>query len=244
MLKLGIPLIAIGFLVGCTTAKEDALMQSYQQKVDYHKQLQKTEKIQLFENNVTKAVLTATYLYTPNFKKFDQRDEQFIVGVHLEDESETYLNDIIEVFGIRDTDDIKKMRDKQKKKSETMPNSLYDDMMSLVDTSKNNDNLKTTNKKDKNKIVNKKKSNKNKNKVKQYGLILQGKNAIAIKSLNKNDKRLKDIAYVTDWGSYYLVTFEHTNSKRFSLVFKSEEYGQGTFSFAKVAKYIYTKKGF
>ena len=61
-----------------------------------------------------------------------------------------------------------------------------------------------------------------------------------IQELSKNDERLKDIAYVTDWGSYYLVTFEHTKSKRFSLVFKSEKYGNGTFSFAKVAKYIYT----
>ena len=235
MLKLGILIIAIGFLVGCTTSKEDALIQSYQQKVDYHKQLQKTEKIQLFENNVTKAVLTATYLYTPNFKKFDQRDEEFIVGVHLEDETEVDTKNIIEIFGIRDIDDIKEMRAKQKEESKVVPNSLYDDMMSIVDTSKNNDKLKTTNKKI---------TKKNKNNVKKYGLLLQGKNAIQIKELSKNDKRLKDIAYVTDWGSYYLVTFEHTNSKRFSLLFNSEQYGKGTFSFAKVAKYIYTKKGF
>jgi hypothetical protein len=243
VLKLGILLIAIGFLVGCTTSKEDALIQSYQQKVDYHKQLQKTEKIQLFENNVTKAVLTATYLYTPNFKKHDQRDEQFIVGVHLEDETvieREEIIEIIEIFGIRDTDDIKKMRDKQEKESKVVPNSLYDDMMSLIDT---NNTLKTTNKK-KTKKTKKTTNKKTKNKVKKYGLMLQGKNAIQIKALSKNDERLKDIAYVTDWGSYYLVTFEHTNSKRFSLVFESEKYGKGTFSFAKVAKYIYTKKGF
>jgi len=240
VLKLGILLIAIGFFVGCTTSKEDALIQSYQEKVNYHKQLQKTEKIQLFENNVTKAVLTATYLYTPNFEKFDQRDEQFIVGVHLEDETVIDMQNIIEIFAIRDIDDIKKMRDKQKEESKVVPNSLYDDMMSLVDNSNSNDTLKTTNNKQKNKTTNKK----NKNKVKKYGLILQGKNAIQIKALSKNDKRLKDIAYVTDWGSYYLVTFEHTNSKRFSLVFNSEQYGKGKFSFAKVAKYIYTKKGF
>jgi len=239
VLKLGILLIAIGFLVGCTTSKEAALIQSYQKKVDYHKQLQKTEKIQLFENNVTKAVLTATYLYTPNFKKFDQRDEEFIIGVHLEEETEIDMKDIIEIFGIRDTVNIKKMRDEQERESEIVPNSLYDDMMSLVDTSKNN-NSKITNKKHKNKTTKKK----NKNKVKKYGLMLQGKNAIQIKALSKNDKRLKNIAYVTEWGSYYLVTFEHTNSKRFSLVFESEKYGKGTFSFAKVAKYIYTKKGF
>jgi len=240
VLKLGISLIAIGFFVGCTTSREDALMQSYQKKVDYHKQLQKTEKIQLFENNVTKAVLTATYLYTPNFKKKDIRDEAFIIGVHLEDETEVEIKDIIEIFGIRDVDDIKRMRDRQKEESEIVSNSLYSDMMSLLDTNNSNDSSKITTKKQKNK----KNNSKNKSKVEKYGLILQGKNAIDIKVLSKNDKRLKDIAYVTDWGSYYLVTFEHTDSKRFSLVFKSEKYGNGTFSFAKVAKYIYTKKGF
>ena len=240
MLKSGILLIAIGFLVGCTTSKEDALMQSYQEKVDYHKQLQKTEKIQLFENNVTKVVLTATYLYTPNFKKFDQRDEQFIVGVHLEDETEIDMNDTINIFGIRDMDDIKSMRGKQKEESKSSDNSLYSDMMNLIDTNKGNATLQRTNQKQKNKKV----SEQKKNEVKKYGLMLQGKNAIKIKELSKNDERLKDIAYVTDWGSYFLVTFEHTDKKRFSLVFNSEQYGKGNFSFAKVAKYIYTKKGF
>ncbi len=233
MLKLGIVVIGLVFLIGCTSQKEEALMDSYKEKIDYHKQLQKTEKIQLFEDNATKAVLTATYLYTKNFEKYDQRDEQFIVGVHLEDETIVGMNDIIEIFGIRDTDDIRKMRDRQKTESKVAPNSLYDDMMSLLNT--NNGTSKSTN----NKVT--KTTN---NKVKKYGLMLQGKNAIQIEELNKNDERLKDIAYVTDWGSYYLVTFEHTKSKRFSLVFKSEKYGNGTFSFAKVAKYIYTKKGF
>ena len=80
--------------------------------------------------------------------------------------------------------------------------------------------------------------------VPMYGLTLNKKKAIKIIALNQNDERLENIAYVTEWGSYYLVTFEHTNSKRFSLVFNSEQYGKGKFSFAKVAKYIYTKKGF
>lgn len=241
MLKLGIVVFSIVFLIGCTTKKEDALMDSYKEHVDYHKQLQKTEKIQLFENNATKAVVTATYLYTQNFEKYDQRDEQFIVGVHLEDETVVDTKDIIEIFGIRDADDIKKMRDRQKRESSVVPNSLYDDMMSLLDPKA--DTLKTTNKKKTKKNKNTTNNTTN-NKVKKFGLMLQGKNAIEIKTLSKDDRRLKDIAYVTDWGSYYLVTFEHTKSKRFSLVFKSEKYGKGTFSFAKVAKYIYTKKGF
>lgn len=241
MLKLGILFIVMGFLSGCTTSKEKALMQSYQQKVDYHKQLQKTEKIQLFENNATKAVLTATYLYEPNFKKYDRRDEQFIVGVHLEDETEVDTKDIIEIFGIRDTDDIKQMRDRQQKESKIVPNSLYDDMMSLL--SPKNETLLTTNKQQTNQ-TRQTTNKKTKDKVKKFGLMLQGKNAIEIQALNKNDERLRDIAYVTNWGSYYLVTFEHTKNKRFTLVFESEKYGKGKFSFSKVAKYIYTKKGF
>ncbi len=240
MLKLGILLIAIGFLVGCTTSKEDALIRSYKQKVDYHKQLQKTEKIQFFDNDVTKVVLTATYLYTPNFEKFDIRDEKFIVGVHLEDETAVGIKDIIEIFGIRNINEIKKMRAEQKNKSKVVRNSLYDDMMSLVD----NNTVKANNKRQKSKKTNKRKSKKNTKKIKKYGLMLQGKKAIEIKELSKNDERLKDIAYVTEWGFYYLVTFEHTNSKRFSLVFNNKKYGKGKFSFAKVAKYIYTKKGF
>lgn len=241
MLKSGIVVIGAVFLVGCTTKKEDALIQSYQQNVDYHKQLQKTEKIQLFENNATKAVLTATYLYAPNYQKYDRRDEQFIVGVHLEDETVADTKDIIEIFGIRNTDDINQMRDRQKKESQVAPNSLYDDMLSLL--SPKNNNLETTDnqKTKKTKATTKKET---KNKVKKFGLMLQGKNAIDIKALSKNDERLKNIAYVTDWGSYYLVTFEHTKSKRFTLDFESEKYGNGKFSFAKVAKYIYTKKGF
>jgi len=193
VLKLGIPLIAIAFLVGCTTSREDALIQSYQQKVDYHKQLQKTEKIQLFENNVTTIMLTATYLYRPNFNKNDSRDEEFIIGIHFEDEG---VVNIVNMMGLRD-------------KNETM---TIDD--------KNN----TT--------------------VPNYGLTLNKKKAMKITELNKNDERLKNIAYITEWGSYYLVTFKHTDSKQFSLVFESKKYGKGTFSFAKVAKYIYTKEGF
>jgi hypothetical protein len=236
VLKLGIVLITLGFLAGCTSPKEKALMESYQKNVDYHKQLQKTEKIQLYENNLTKLVLTATYLYKPNFEKFDQRDEEFIIGLHLEDESMVEMGDVIEIFGIRDADDIRKMRDRQKAESKVVPNSLYDDMMRFL---KATDDTKLTTDKQTERVKKVTKS-----KVEKYGLTLKGQNAIAIKRLNKNDKRLKDIAYVTDWGSYYLVTFEHTNSKRFSLVFESEKYGKGTFSFAKVAKYIYTKKGF
>jgi hypothetical protein len=241
VLKPGLLVIAIGFLVGCTTSKEDALIQSYQQKVDYHKQLQKTEKIQLFENNVTKAVLTATYLYRPNFEKIDTRDEEFIIGIHFEDEG---VESIVEMMGMRDADDIQKLQAKKEKQSKHADNSLFADITKLIGLRNKHENDKAIT------VVDKKKNNDtndtvdNNTSLAMYGLTLNKKKAIKITSLNSTDERLKHIAYVTEWGNYYLVTFEHTNSKRFSLVFNSEKYGKGTFSFAKVAKYIYTKKGF
>ncbi len=92
MVRLSISFIAIVLLLGCVSKKEEALMQVYSEKTHYHKQLQKTEKIQLYQDNVTKAMLTATYLYTPNFENDDIRDEVFIVGLYLEDKTSGHLN--------------------------------------------------------------------------------------------------------------------------------------------------------
>ena len=63
-------------------------MEAYSQKISYHKQLQKTEKIQLYQDQETKVLLTATYLYTPHYEKNDTRDEIFIVGLHLHEEAD------------------------------------------------------------------------------------------------------------------------------------------------------------
>jgi len=169
--KLGVLFIAIGLLLGCTSSKEKALMQSYQQKVDYHKQLQMTEKIQLFEDHVTKIVITAAYLYRPTFDKKDARDEVFIIGLHLEDENDNPAEII-------------------------------------------------------------------------RGLTLDNKSALKTEKLAKNDSRLKDIAYKTEWAMYYQLTFEHTDKKQFSIMFNNSKYDKSAFSFSKVAKYVYTKKGF
>ena len=87
MVRSSISFIAIALLLGCTSKQEADLMQAYNEKVNYHKQLQKTEKTQLYQDNVTKAMLTATYLYTPNFENSDTRDEVFIVGLYFEDKA-------------------------------------------------------------------------------------------------------------------------------------------------------------
>ncbi len=172
MLRSSILFIVIVLLFGCTSKKEQELMQAYSDKINYHKHLQKTEKTQLYENNVTKVMLTATYLYTPNYEKNDTRDEVFIVGIHLEDEVPAY------------------------------PDSQ------------------------------------------EYTLTLNDQAAKEVKGLAFDDERLKDISFVSEWGSYYLVTFPHVKSKKVTLTLDSELYGKGILHFAKVAKYVLTKKSF
>lgn len=92
MVRSCLSFIAIALLLGCTSKQETDLIQGYSEKVTYHKQLQKTEKTQLYQDNVTKVMLTATYLYTPNFENNDTRDEVFIVGLSMEGKASGALN--------------------------------------------------------------------------------------------------------------------------------------------------------
>ena len=61
-------------------------MQVYEKNKTYHKLLQKTEKIQLYEDKVTKILLTATYLNSPEKEKQQKKDEVFVVGFYAEEE--------------------------------------------------------------------------------------------------------------------------------------------------------------
>jgi len=167
--RLGLLFITVLFLVGCTTKKEDNLLKSYTEKMNYHKELQKTEKVQLYENNETSVVFVATYKFTKSFEKNDTRDEVFVVGIHTEEEAA----------------------------------NVYD-----------------------------------------YNVTVNEKKAKKVISLSSDDKRLKNLSFVTEWGSYYLMVFPHVKSKRVKLQFKHQEYGKGTLNFAKVAKYVFTKQGF
>lgn len=167
MLKFIMVLTGIAVLLGCTSKEEIELMRAYKEKIKYHKALQQTEKIQLYENNVTKVMVTATYLYHPVPDKNDTRDESFVVGIHLEDDA-------------------------------------------------SNDS--------------------------HYKLLLNGKEAIEIEALKRDDVRIKELSFITKWGEYYLFTFSHINAKKITLLFESERYGKAELHFAKVAKYV-LKKG-
>ena len=105
-----------GFMIfllffGCSSKKEKSLMQDYNQKKTYFKTLQKTEKIILSENNITKVVLTATYLYDKNAKKRDRKNESFIVGLYFEDEE---VGSLSEIYGIRKKGDNRSKKNKAK----------------------------------------------------------------------------------------------------------------------------------
>ncbi len=92
MVRSYLSFIAIALLLGCTSKQETDFIQGYSKEVAYHKQLQKTEKTQLYQDNVTKVMLTATYLYTPKLENHDTRDEVFIVGLSMEGETSGTLD--------------------------------------------------------------------------------------------------------------------------------------------------------
>jgi hypothetical protein len=74
---------------GCSSKEEKALLQVYNKEKVYHKKLLQTEKIQLYDSNETKVLLTATYIFEQSDvkKEDDRRDEVFIVGFYIEDET-------------------------------------------------------------------------------------------------------------------------------------------------------------
>jgi len=168
MVKILLSLITLVILTGCSSKEKELLMQSYDKDKNYHMQLQKTEKIQLYDGQVTQAMLTATYLFEPSADKNDTRDEVFIVGIYAEDDEGALFNH------------------------------------------------------------------------KGYLLTLNEAAPKSTKRLKKNDPLLKEISFVSEWSQFYLVTFPHTSSKSFKLIFKSDKYGKGQLYFAKVAKYILT----
>ncbi|KYJ87010.1 hypothetical protein [Sulfurovum riftiae] len=74
---------------GCSSKEEKALLQVYNKEKTYHKKLLQTEKVQLYDDNETQVLLTATYLFEQSDvkKEDDKRDEVFIVGFYMEDET-------------------------------------------------------------------------------------------------------------------------------------------------------------
>jgi len=78
----------------------------------------------------------------------------------------------------------------------------------------------------------------------EYEITLNGTEPKSIKMLKKNDPLLKTVSFASEWTHFYLFTFPHTSSKSFKLLFESDYYGKGELHFAKVAKYVLTRKAF
>jgi len=85
-------------LAGCSSKEEKNFFSVYEKNKNYHLNLLKTEKTELSDGEYTKALLTATYLYTPlknngeKAEEKDKRDESFIVGLYFDDEEEKLLS--------------------------------------------------------------------------------------------------------------------------------------------------------
>lgn len=83
MFKRVILAVALTLLAGCTSKSEKALMDVYEKNRTYHKLLLKTEKIQFYENNESRVLVTATYLQDPAADE-KQEDEVFVVGINTD----------------------------------------------------------------------------------------------------------------------------------------------------------------
>ncbi|UFH60238.1 hypothetical protein [Sulfurovum mangrovi] len=157
-------------LSGCSSKTEDSLIDRFEKNKTAYRHLQKTEKVQLYDHNVTKAFLTATYLYPSGTKLGKEKtEEQFVVGIYLEEEPSNRLG-------------------------------------------------------------------------KAYRLTLDGNKPKSIQPLGKESPYLEGLPFVTEWNSYYLVTFPYTPCQRFSVTFESSNYGKKEMSFSKVAKYVEDNK--
>jgi len=75
-----------------------------------------------------------------------------------------------------------------------------------------------------------------------YQLTLNGEKAIDIKKLSIEDSKLENLALISEWNKYYLITFEHSKKKRFKLIYESPLYGKGELYFAKVSKFVFDKQ--
>ncbi len=171
MRMIGWTVAAALLLGGCTGKEHDALLTHYEKNKHYHKQLIKTEKVQLYEGDLTRVALTATYLNTYTPDKNVTEDERFIIGLYIDEESS-------DVSGY------------------------------------------------------------------EFNLTLNGQPPLRIVPLKKEEVRFKELSFVSEWAHFFLVDFPHQNDKRLTMLFESEAYGKGTLYFAKVPKYLISKKAF
>jgi len=92
MHKVWMTVAVLVLLIGCSSKKEKLLMENFESDKSYHKQLLKSEKIQLYEDNITKVMITATYINEQTIDRSVKNDERFIIGVYMEDQESSLWN--------------------------------------------------------------------------------------------------------------------------------------------------------
>ena len=219
MIRYVLLFLSILLIVGCSS-KEKSLTEEMKAHNIYYKMLQKTEKVMFLKNNITKAILTATYLHVPTIHS-DRSDsnETFIIGLYLDDEEVDSLGDIFPLYS--------KIDHKSKEKE-------YKNIGENNKTYNVNQKLAQQNNIQKNDLNVTAKST--------YKLTLNGGKPLSIKTLTINDSKLKYLSFVTEWNTYALVTFKHIKNTHLQLLFESSRYGKDTLYFSKVAKYVFTQK--
>jgi uncharacterized protein YcfL len=96
--------ITIFLVVGCSSKKEKVFMSVVKEQAIASKQLQKTEKIQLYntQEGITNVLLTSTYISKKQItvkKEKRKYDEIFIVGVYVDNNETENIN--IESFSLQ-----------------------------------------------------------------------------------------------------------------------------------------------
>ena len=76
-----IVMVLMLLLDGCGSKTEKTFLRSFEKEKSYHQKLIKTEKLQFYEDNLTKILLTATYL-----GEGKTGVERFIVGIYADDD--------------------------------------------------------------------------------------------------------------------------------------------------------------
>jgi len=80
--------------------------------------------------------------------------------------------------------------------------------------------------------------------IENFSLKLNAKTPKSIEPLSDKNKWLKDIPLVSEWSQYYLLRFAHIPQKSMILSINHNIYGKGRATFAKVAKYVLSKKAY
>ena len=192
VVKLSLVLVAMMLLISCSSKEQDALMKVHQQKQDQYKYLQKTEKVQFKENNITSMTVTATYMNKPTTDLDDTSDEVFLVGIFGEEnEIESLTSDEFNLT-LREVKSRKERKEEAKK--ERAERKEQQRMLEALD---NNETNSTLFKKKKKKAV-----------------YLR---PIYVKHLDKNSPLLKGISFVSEWSQFYLVHYKHVAGNRLSL---------------------------